>query len=27
VTGEPDRVPSTLLRGVAKLPGMLAPDG
>ena len=25
ITGEPDRVPSTLLRSVAKLPGVLAP--
>ncbi|MFL6239737.1 MAG: cytochrome P450 [Actinomycetes bacterium] len=25
VTGEPDRVPSTLLRSIAKLPGVLAP--
>src|SRR3954468_22386618 len=25
ITGEPDRMPSTLLRGVAKLPGVLAP--
>jgi cytochrome P450 len=25
ITGEPDRVPSTLLRGVAKLPGVFAP--
>jgi cytochrome P450 len=25
ITGEPDRVPSTLLRGIAKLPGVLSP--